>query len=72
MTEYSVYPVLTRDGTVQLWAHGWNSPRCTVTRGARSAVLHGSELVVTLTNGSTTVYRLTPGGSNAYPTRCIS
>jgi len=66
----TTYPVLS-NGCVQLWTKGWNSPRCTVTRGATSAVLYGDELVVTRLDGSTTVYRLTRNGTNAYPVRNI-
>lgn len=66
----NVYPVI-KNGTVQLWNQGWSGPRCTVTHGAVSAVLYGRELVVTRSDGLTTVYTVTPNGSNAYPTRNI-
>ena len=42
---------------------------CTVCRDAQSAVVYGDELVVGNRNGSSTVFRITPNGSNAYPVR---
>lgn len=57
------------DGRVQLWKRGWNSPLCTVCRGARNAVVYGDQIVVAFPNGSTTLFRITPNGSNAYPVR---
>lgn len=58
-----------RNGSVQLWRSGWNSPLCTVCRDAQSAIVYGDELVVGNRNGSTTLFRITPNGSNAYPVR---
>ena len=66
----TVYPTI-RNGAVLLWRHGWNSPLCTVARDAQNAVVYGDELVVTHRNGSTTVFRITPNGSNAYPLRTL-
>ena len=60
-----------RDGRVQLWRSGWNSPLCTVCGDATNAIVYGHELVVTLRNGKTTVFRITPNGTNAYAPRTI-
>ena len=54
-----------RNGSVQLWRSGWNSPLCTVSRDAQNAVVYGDELVVTYRNGTVTVYRIIGNGSNA-------
>jgi hypothetical protein len=58
-----------KNGTVLLWKHGWNSPVCTVTRDAQSAVVYGNEITVTFRNGTSTLYRITPNGTNAVPIR---
>jgi hypothetical protein len=65
---HTVYPQI-RSGTVQLWRTGWNSPLCTVCRNAQNAQVYGSDLVVSFTDGSTTLYRIIGNGSNAVPVR---
>jgi hypothetical protein len=62
------YATIT-SGRVQLWRKGYNSPLCTVCRDATNAQVYGNELVVAFRNGSTTLFRITPNGSNAYPLR---
>ena len=64
------YATIT-NGRVQLWKKGWNTPRCTVCKDATNAVVYGDELVVTFRNGSTTVFRITPSGTNTYALRTI-
>lgn len=66
----TVYPTI-RNGAVQLWKHGWNSPVCTVCRDATNAQVYGSELVVAFRDGRTTVFRITPNGTNAVPVRSL-
>jgi hypothetical protein len=62
------YATIT-SGRVQLWRKGWNSPLCTVCKDAVNAVVYGTDLIVTFRNGSTTLFRITPNGSNAYALR---
>ena len=69
-THTTVYPTI-RNGCVHLWRSGWNSPLCTVARDAVHAQVYGDELVVAFRNGSVTVFRITPNGSNAYPVRTL-
>ena len=57
------------EGRVQLWKAGWNSPVCTVCRNATNALVQGNDIVVTLNDGSTALYRITPNRSNAYLVR---
>jgi hypothetical protein len=59
------------DGVVLLWKRGFNSPLCRVARDAISAVVYGDELVVTLRDGRTVIYRITPSGTSAYPVRTV-
>ena len=66
----TVYPTV-RNGIVQLWRNGRNSPLCTVCRGATNAQVYGSELVVSFYDGNTTVYRIVGNGSNAVPVRTL-
>lgn len=60
-----------RDGAVLLWRVGWNSPLCTVARGAIAAITYGDSITVTFPDGSSTLFRITPNGSNAYPVRTL-
>jgi hypothetical protein len=61
--------VTIRDNRVLLWKEGWNSPVCTVTNNAQSAVLYGDEIIIQFLDGTSAVYRLTESGTSAYPVR---
>lgn len=61
--------VTVKSGRVLLWKGGWNSPMCTVTSKAQSAVLYGDEIVVQFQDGSSTLFQVSGNGTNAYPIR---
>jgi hypothetical protein len=60
-----------RNGVVLLWRHGWNSPSASFGRDAASAVTYGNEIVVNWRDGKSTLYRITPNGTNAVPVRSL-
>jgi len=61
--------VTVKSGRVLLWKGNWNSPMCTVTSKAQSAVLYGDEIVVQFQDGSSTLFQVSGNGTNAYPIR---
>ena len=61
--------VTVRAGAVLLWAAGWNSPLCTITHGAQTAVVAGDAVIVQFRDGSAMEYRIKRCGSNAVPVR---
>ena len=58
-----------RDGRVHLWRTGYNSPMCTVVDKAQSAIVNGNQLIVQFLDGRSTLYQITPSGTNAYVVR---
>ena len=61
--------VTVKSGQVLLWKGGWNSPMCTVTFKAKSAVLYGDKIVVQFRDGSSTLFQVSVHGTHAYPIR---
>ena len=72
MAQLSGHWVTVRGGSVLLWAQPYTVPVCTVTRGASSAVVHGTSIIVQYANGSAMEFEITRSGTGAIPVRRLN